>query len=76
MQFCALPAKVFTNVDRLSRNFLWGSSENKKKLHLVGWSKITKPKKEGGLGNQVAKAKNIALIAKLNLRITSEPNSL
>ena len=76
MQCCALFAKVLTNVDRLSRNFLWGSSENKKKLHLVGWSKITKPKKEGGLGVQVAKAKNIALLAKLNWHLTSKPNSL
>ena len=76
MQCCALPAKVLSNVDRLSRNFLWGSSENKNKLHLVGWSKITEPKKEGGLGIQAAKAKNIALLAKLNRRLALEPNSL
>ena len=50
MQCCALLAKVLTNVDRLSHNFLLGSSENKKKLHLIGWNKISKPKKEGGLG--------------------------
>lgn len=34
MQCSALLAKVFTNVDRLSRNFVWRSLENKKKLHL------------------------------------------
>ena len=76
MQCSALPAKVFTNVDRLSRNFLWRSLENKKKLHLVSWSKITKPKKEGGLGIQAAKAKNIVLLAKLNWHLASELNSL
>ena len=76
MQCIALPAKVLTNVDRLSCDFLWGSSKNKKKLHLVGWNKITKPKKEGGLGIQTAKAKNIALLAKLNWHLASEPTSL
>lgn len=76
MQCSALPAKVLTNVDKLSRKFLWGSSKNKKKLHLVGSSKITKPKKEGGLGIQAAKAKSIALLAKLNWRLATEPNSL
>lgn len=76
MQCSALPAKILTNVDRLSRNFLWGSSENKKNLHLVCCRKITKPKKEGGLGIQAAKAKNIALLAKLNWRLATEPNSL
>lgn len=43
MQCSALLAKVLSNVDRLSCNFLWGSFDNKKNLHLVGWSKITKP---------------------------------
>ena len=35
MQCIALPAKIHLGIDRLSRNFLWGSSENKKKLHLL-----------------------------------------
>ena len=66
MQCVALPFKILQGIDRLSRNFLWGSSENKKKLHLISWGKITKPKEEGGLGIQAAKPKNTALLAKLN----------
>ena len=31
MQCVALPVKILNSVDRLSRNFLWGSSERKKK---------------------------------------------
>ena len=53
-----------------------GSSENKKKLHLISWEKITKSKEEGGLGIQVAKPKNIALLAKLYWRFNSEKSSL
>lgn len=76
MQCFALLPKFLKSVDRLSCNFLWGSSENKKKLHLIGWKKITKPKKEGGLGIQTTKEKNKALLAKLNWRFNTEKDSL
>lgn len=35
---------------------------------MVSWSTVTKAKKEGGLGLQAAKPKNLALMAKLNWR--------
>lgn len=38
-------------------------------MHLVGWNKTVKPKEEGGLGIQATRAKNIALLAKLNWRL-------
>ena len=43
---------------------------------MVSWKKITKPKRKGGLGIHVAKAKNIALLAKLNWRLKTETSSL
>lgn len=49
---------------------------DKRKLHLVGWNKIIKSKEEGGLGIQAARAKNIALLAKLNWRLYQEKDSL
>lgn len=76
MQCSALPSKVLNSIDKLSQNFLWGSSDVKKKIHMVSWKTITKSKKEGGLGLQEAKAKNTALIAKLNWRFNNEKNSL
>ena len=76
MQCVALPTKVFSNVDKLSQNFLWGSTENKKKFHLVSWQKTTMPKSEGGLGIHVAKPTNIFLLAKLNWRLKTETPSL
>jgi len=66
MQGAALPTDVCEKLDKINRDFLWGSSPEKRKMHLVGWSKIIKSKEEGGLGIQVAKAKNITLLAKLN----------
>lgn len=42
MQCVALSPKILNSADTVSRNFLWVSSERKKK--------ITKPKREGSLG--------------------------
>ena len=50
MQCTALPKKLLDNIDRVNRNFLWGLTNEAKKVHWVGWHKVTKSKKEGGLG--------------------------
>ena len=69
MQCVALLVKILNSIERLSHNFLWGSFVSKKKIHLVTWKRITKPKREGGLGIQAAKEKNIASLAKINWRL-------
>jgi len=60
MQSYLLPARILDNLDRMNRNFLWGSSDSKRKIHWVGWKKVTRPVEEGGLGIQTAKGKNLA----------------
>ena len=47
-----------------------------KKIHWVGWQKVTKPKEKGGLGLQTAKGRNTALLAKLNWRLYVEKEAL
>ena len=80
MQCVSLPSKNQNGIDKISQNFLWGTTEStkkkKKKKHWIGWNKITKPKKEGGLGFQTAKGKNTALLAKLNWRFHPKKESL
>ena len=76
MQGVALPSHICNKLDKVNRDFLWGSTSEKRKLHLVGWSKIVRPKEDGGLGIQVAKAKNLALLAKLNWRMYREEEAL
>ena len=76
MQCSSLPGKILEGIDRVNRNFLWGSSEEKKKMHWIGWHKVTKPKEEGGLGLQAAKGRNLALLAKLNWRFHTEGEAL
>ena len=50
MQGVALRSHLCEKLDKINRDFLWGSSTEKKRLHLVAWSKVIKPKEEGGLG--------------------------
>ena len=66
MQSNLLLGKVLEGIDRVNMNLLWGSIENKGKMHWMGWKKVTRPKDEGGLGIQTAKRRNTALLAKLN----------
>lgn len=75
MQHTAIPSKLLQGIDKLNRNFLWGTSESRKKVHLIGWNKIAKAKEEGGLSIHAAKPKNIALLAKLNWRFHTEKSS-
>uniref|UniRef100_A0A2N9FQ21 Reverse transcriptase domain-containing protein n=1 Tax=Fagus sylvatica TaxID=28930 RepID=A0A2N9FQ21_FAGSY len=66
MQCTMLPGKICTELDKLNRNFLWGDTLEKKKLHLIKWDLVTSPKEEGGLGLKQAGCRNKALLAKRN----------
>ena len=76
MQCAALPRRVLDGIERVNRNFLWGSMDNQRKMHWVGWQKVTRAKEEGGLGLQTARGRNIALLAKLNWRLHTEQDML
>ena len=53
-------------MEGLLRNFLWeGGKGNEKKLRLVSWNKIQKPRNEGGLQLRNLATQNLALGAKL-----------
>ena len=76
MQCTYIPNSILEGVDRVNINFLWGSMELSKKIHWVGWQKVTKSKEEGSLGLQFAKGRNTALLAKLNWRFNVEKEAL
>ena len=72
MQCAKLPGGILDGIDQVNRNFLWGTTETTKKIHWVGWQKVTRTKEEGGLGLQAAKGRNTTLLAKLNWRLHTE----
>ena len=45
-------------------------------MHWVGWQKVTRPRKEGGLGLQSTKGRNTSLLDILNWRFHSEKETL
>ena len=50
MQCHFLPAKVCDSVDKMMRDFIGGSTEERRRMHLVRWNTVTMPKDLGGLG--------------------------
>ena len=45
-----IPKVMAARLDRIQRNFLWGSSEGSFKYPLVAWDKVCSPIEMGGLG--------------------------
>lgn len=76
MQCNLLLTRILEGIDRVNRSFLWGSSELARKVHWMGWEKVTQPKVEGGLGLQSAKGRNLVMLTKLNWRFHTESESL
>ena len=72
MQCCALLAKVCKPVDKLHRDFLWVSTEEKRKLHLVNWNTVILPRDRGGLGMVEMQPRNEAYLANLCWRLANE----
>ena len=74
MQTSWLPQSICDSLDKTTRNFIWRGS-NDKGIHLVGWSKITRPKFLG-LGIRTARETNICLLGKLVWDLVQSTNKL
>lgn len=69
------PIHLCDKLDKINKA-LWGSIAEKRRMHLMGWGKIVRSKEEGGLEIQLARAKNIALLTKLNWRMYHEKDAI
>lgn len=45
-----LPKGTCDQIDKIIHTFVWGGCDDKKKVHLVNWGTLCRPKKKGGLG--------------------------
>lgn len=71
-----LPVSVSNKIDQLSKNFLWGSSSNHKKIHAINWDTVTRPKALGGLGLRKTRNNNMVAMAKLNWKLSKRVDIL
>ncbi|XP_040372858.1 uncharacterized protein LOC112194030 [Rosa chinensis] len=76
MQTTRLPMYICDDLDKINRNFLWGDTENKKKIHLVNWDTVCLPKNLGGLGIKKSSDMNQSMLAKTGWRLFQNDSGL
>ncbi|CAN1247078.1 Putative ribonuclease H protein At1g65750 [Linum grandiflorum] len=76
MQTTVLPTEIFEAIDRRIRNFVWGSSEAGRKIHLISWQQVCTPKDRGVLGLRLARELNSAYMTKLAFIFMQHPELL
>lgn len=73
---CLVMASVIDKIEKLTHGFVWINDESSKKIHLIGWSSVTRLKTEGGLGIPSLRHLHKALLGKALFRLAnhgSEP---
>ncbi|KAI8548067.1 hypothetical protein RHMOL_Rhmol07G0243600 [Rhododendron molle] len=76
MSLFKMPVAVAKVLEKIQRQFFWGDTMKKRKLHLVKWELITKKKEFGGLGVKNLMIQNLALLAKWWWRFYKDSDSL
>jgi hypothetical protein len=68
-------ASVAKRIESIHCDFLWGGMGEEFKHHLVNWTKVCTPIREGGLGIRNLKLFDRTLIGKWQWRFASEPDA-
>jgi hypothetical protein len=64
------------DLSQIIRDFWWGDEFERRKVHWLGWEKMTKPKIQGGIGFGDLRIFNQALLAKQAWKLLEHPESL
>jgi hypothetical protein len=76
MQTTNIPTSICEEAEKICRDFIWGSTNQHRKCHLVSWEKICRPKEEDGLGFRNLRILNQAYIHKLAWQMVADPDKL
>lgn len=76
MQMAKIPRSICDELDIRSRRFIWGGTEEKKRIHLISWDTLQLPREKGGLGFRSARQINATFLTKLGWQVLTEPNVL
>lgn len=64
------------DLSSMINRYWWSQMDKENKIHWVSWDKLTKPKKDRGLGFRNLHFFNLAMLAKQAWRIIQNPSSL
>lgn len=67
---------ICIEIEKISRNFIWGSSSKDKKVALISWERCCRPLNKGGLGIHTLSDQNKLFLMKLGFRLVSNHDSL
>ncbi|KAA3472023.1 reverse transcriptase [Gossypium australe] len=76
MQTMKIPQGVCEEIERVARQFIWGSSGKNSKMALVGWDTICQPKGRGGLGLRHLNDQNSSFLMKIGFSLVSKSDAL
>ena len=69
-----MPRGVRSRLEKIQRDFLWGSNASERKIHLINWKQVCLSKAKGGLGIRSLLLMNKALLSKWAWRFGEEDN--
>lgn len=64
MQSAVLLRGICSKIDKCNRRFLWGGTDERRRLHKVKWERVCCSKEQGGLGIRQMKPFNNAMLSK------------
>jgi hypothetical protein len=76
LSYMKMPKKVWKELVKIERVFLWAGLTKITKTCWVRWDVICRPKKEGGLGVRDLRLVNISLLAKWKWKLLSHDDEL
>lgn len=69
MQTTSIPKATLNKIEQHCRNFLWGVEVGGRRLNLVKWEEVCRPKEQGGLSIRKLNECNRAFLMKLTWQI-------
>lgn len=76
LSVCIMLVEVRNRLHNLMIKFLWGVSDNARKIHLVDWNNASIPMDKGGLGIVRFEDLNVRFIVKWIYTYVNEPDNL
>ena len=76
MQTTRFPRSLCDDIDKRSKRFLWGGTEQTRKIHNLSLGQLIKTKEVGGLGFRTMRETNAAFLTKLGWRLLMEKDKL